>query len=170
MTLPVLPPWLLAGLLALGVLLAWARLLTRRRGASTEVRGSRTRFLLLCALQPVCALLLYFTLLPPRQAATPGTLVVMTANAGQVALPASPCRRPRPPTAASACRTWAPRCAGTLTQARCMSSAMDWKPATAMRSATGASCSRLPPCRAVSSNSRRWGSWHQATPSSPAVA
>ena len=89
MTLPALLPWLLAGLLALGVLLAWARLIARRRGASTDVRGARSRFLLLCALQPVCALLLYFTLLPPRQASTPGTLVVMTANAGQVALPAA---------------------------------------------------------------------------------
>ena len=95
MTLPALPPWLLAGLLALGVLLAWARLIARRRGAPTDVRGPRARFLLLCALQPVCALLLYFTLLPPRQASTPGTLVVMTANAGQVALPAALQGQPR---------------------------------------------------------------------------
>ncbi|WP_447941017.1 carboxypeptidase regulatory-like domain-containing protein [Pseudoxanthomonas mexicana] len=95
MTLPALLPWLLAGLLALGVLLAWARLIARRRGASTDVRGSRSRFLLLCALQPVCALLLYFTLLPPRHASTPGTLVVMTANAGQAALPAALQGQPR---------------------------------------------------------------------------
>ena len=95
MTLPALPPWLLAGLLALGVLLAWARLIARRRGAPPDVRGPRTRFLLLCVLQPVCALLLYFTLLPPRQASTPGTLVVMTANAGQVALPAALQGQPR---------------------------------------------------------------------------
>ena len=55
MTLPVLLPWLLAGLLAFGVLLAWARLIARRRGAPPDVRGPRTRFLLLCVLQPVCA-------------------------------------------------------------------------------------------------------------------
>ena len=95
MNLPALPPWLLAGLLAFGVLLAWARLIARRRDAPADVRGPRTRFLLLCALQPVCALLLYFTLLPPRQASTPGTLVVMTANAGQVALPAALQGQPR---------------------------------------------------------------------------
>ena len=46
-------------------------------------------------LQPVCALLLYFTLLPPRQASTPGTLVVMTAQADRVALPASLDGQPR---------------------------------------------------------------------------
>ncbi|KRA45052.1 hypothetical protein [Pseudoxanthomonas sp. Root630] len=95
MTLSALLPWLLAGLLTLGVLLAWARLIARRRGASAEARGSRARFLLLCALQPVCALLLYVTLLPPRQASMPGTLVVMTANAGQVALPAALQGQPR---------------------------------------------------------------------------
>lgn len=95
MTLPASLPWLLAGLLTLGVLLAWTRLIARRRGASAGVRGSRMRFLLLCGLQPVCALLLYFTLLPPRQASTPGTLVVMTANAGQVALPAALLGQPR---------------------------------------------------------------------------
>ena len=88
-------PLLLAGLLALGVLLAGTRLILRRRAAAPGLRGPLTRFLLLCALQPVCALLLYFTLLPPRQASTAGTLVVITANAGQVALPVALQGQPR---------------------------------------------------------------------------
>jgi len=95
MTLFALLPWLLAGLLTLAVVLAWARLIARRRSASAEVRGSRTRFLLLCALQPVCALLLFLTLLPPRETSTTGTLVVMTANADRVALPTALQGQPR---------------------------------------------------------------------------
>lgn len=81
-------PVLLAVLLALAVAVAWLRLALWRRSAPDDRRGSPARFALLCLLQPVIALLLYFTLLPPRQASTPATLVVMTANAGQVALPA----------------------------------------------------------------------------------
>lgn len=88
-------PLLLAGLLALGVVLAWVRLIARRRGAAADARGPLARFLLLCALQPVCAVLLYATLLPPRQAATAGTLVVMTANADALALPAALRGQPR---------------------------------------------------------------------------
>ena len=95
MNLPASLPLLLAGLLGLGVVLAWMRLIARRRGAAVDARGPRVRFLLLCALQPLCAALLYATLLPPRQAATTGTLVVMTANADPVAVPAALQGQPR---------------------------------------------------------------------------
>ncbi|MDR7068767.1 hypothetical protein J2X02_001584 [Pseudoxanthomonas japonensis] len=88
-------PLLLAGLLALAVLMAWVRLALWRRSAPRDRRGSAARFALLCLLQPVVALLLYFTLLPPRQAATTGTLVVMTAQANRVALPAALQGQPR---------------------------------------------------------------------------
>lgn len=87
MSITASPPLLLAGLLALAVLMAWVRLAFWRRRAPHDRRGSPTRFALLCLLQPVVALLLYLTLLPPRQAATTGTLVVMTAQADRVALP-----------------------------------------------------------------------------------
>ena len=88
-------PLLLAGLLTLAVAMAWLRLALWRHGAPHDRRGSLTRFALLCLLQPVVALLLYFTLLPPRQTTTTGTLVVMTAQADRVALPASLDGQPR---------------------------------------------------------------------------
>jgi len=88
-------PLLLAVLLVSAVALAWVRLALRRRRAPAGARGGRLRFVLLCALQPVCALLLYATLLPPRQAATSGTLVVLTAQADRVALPAALQGQPR---------------------------------------------------------------------------
>ncbi|WP_062354624.1 hypothetical protein [Pseudoxanthomonas mexicana] len=88
-------PLLLAALLALAVLMAWVRLALWRRSAPRDRRGSAARFALLCLLQPAAALLLYFTLLPPRQAATAGTLVVMTAHADRVALPAALQGQPR---------------------------------------------------------------------------
>lgn len=95
MTLDASLPLLLAALLASAVVLAWVRLALRRRRAQADARGSRLRFVLLCTLQPVCALLLYLALLPPRQAATPGTLVVMTAQADRAALPAALQEQPR---------------------------------------------------------------------------
>ncbi len=82
-------PLLLAMLLVLAVVIAWVRLVIWRRRAPRDRRGTPLRFALLCVLQPLVALLLYFTLLPPRQAATRGTLVVMTALADRVALPAT---------------------------------------------------------------------------------
>lgn len=88
-------PVLLAVLLALAVAVAWLRLALWRRSAPDDRRGSPARFALLCLLQPVIALLLYFTLLPPRQPATTGTLVVMTAQADRVALPATLQGQPR---------------------------------------------------------------------------
>jgi hypothetical protein len=88
-------PLLVAGLLALAVVMAWVRLALWRHRAPLDRRGSPTRFALLCLLQPVVALLLYITLLPPRQATTTGTLVVMTAQADRVALPADLQGQPR---------------------------------------------------------------------------
>ncbi|MBD9470701.1 carboxypeptidase regulatory-like domain-containing protein [Pseudoxanthomonas sp. PXM01] len=95
MTLTAALPSLLAGLLALAVVMAWVRLALWRGRAPHDRRGSPVRFALLCLLQPVVAGLLYFTLLPPRQAATTGTLVVMTAQADRVALPADLQGQPR---------------------------------------------------------------------------
>ena len=95
MTLAASLPLLLAVLLALAVAMAWLRLALWRRGAPHDRRGSPARFALLCLLQPVVALLLYCTLLPPRQHTTAGTLVVMTAQADRVALPASLDGQPR---------------------------------------------------------------------------
>lgn len=89
MNLPALLPSLLAVLLPLGVLLAWARLAYWQARAPSASRSARWRIAALFALQPLCALLLYLTLLPPRQAATAGTLVVLTANADTLALPAA---------------------------------------------------------------------------------
>ena len=80
-------PLLLAVLLALAVAMAWLRLVLWRRSAPHDRRGSAARVVLLCVLQPLVALLLYLTLFPPRQLATTGTLVVMTAAAELVALP-----------------------------------------------------------------------------------
>lgn len=88
-------PVLLAVLLALAVAMAWLRLALWRRRTPHDRRGSPTRFVSLCALQPVVAVLLYLTLLPPRQTATTGTLVVMTAQADRVALPATLQGQPR---------------------------------------------------------------------------
>lgn len=88
-------PLLLAVLLALAVAMAWLRLVLWRQSAPQDRRSSSTRFALLCLLQPMIALLLYFTLLPPRQSATTGTLVVMTAQADRVALPATLQGQPR---------------------------------------------------------------------------
>lgn len=95
MNLPASLPVLLAVLLALAVAMAWLRLALWRRRTLHDRRGSPTRFVLLCVLQPVVAVLLYFTLLPPRQTATTGTLVVMTAQADRVALPATLQGQPR---------------------------------------------------------------------------
>jgi hypothetical protein len=88
-------PWWLAGLLALAVAMAWLRLALWRHRSPPDRRGSPTRFAVLCLLQPVVAALLYLTLLPPRQTVITGTLVVMTAQADRVALPADLQGQPR---------------------------------------------------------------------------
>ena len=74
------PSLILAGLLMLAVVLAWTRLLWWQRNASAESRARGWRLALLLALQPLCAILLYFTLLPPTVPTEAGTLVVATAQ------------------------------------------------------------------------------------------
>ncbi len=75
-----LPDLLLAGVLALAVLLAWARLLWWQRSAPATTRARGWRLAMLLALQPLCAALLYFTLLPPPMPTEAATLVVATAQ------------------------------------------------------------------------------------------
>ena len=72
---------ILFGLLALGVVLAWTRLLWWQRKAPVESRARSWRLALLLLLQPIFATLLYFTLLPPSIPTEAGTLVVATAQA-----------------------------------------------------------------------------------------
>ncbi len=74
-------PWILAGLLTLAVMLAWTRLLLWQRRAPQISRSRSWRLALLLALQPLCAALLYFTLLPPTLPNQAGSLVVATARA-----------------------------------------------------------------------------------------
>jgi hypothetical protein len=74
-------PSILATLLALVVLLAWLRLLLWQRAAPAGQRSRGWRLAALLALQPLCAALLYFTLLPPTLPGEAGTLVVATAGA-----------------------------------------------------------------------------------------
>lgn len=75
-----LPFWL-AALLALAVVLAWLRLSLWQRSALTAARSRGWRLAALWLLQPLCAVLLYFTLLPPMLPTEAGTLVVATAGA-----------------------------------------------------------------------------------------
>lgn len=69
----------LAGLLALAVLLACVRLLAWQWRAAHRSRGWRLALLLIA--QPLCAVLLYLTLLPPGVPGRAGTMVVLTAGA-----------------------------------------------------------------------------------------
>ncbi|TRW16719.1 carboxypeptidase regulatory-like domain-containing protein [Glacieibacterium frigidum] len=75
------PPLLLAGLLPLGVAIAWARLALWQVRAPAADRAPWWRLALLVALQPVAAGLLFLTLQPPRVPGSAGTLVVATADA-----------------------------------------------------------------------------------------
>ena len=75
------PLLLLAGLLALAVAIAWARLGVWQARASTAERAPWWRLALLVVLQPVAAGLLYLSLQPPRLPGSAGTLVVATADA-----------------------------------------------------------------------------------------
>jgi hypothetical protein len=75
------PSWPLAALLALAVVVAWVRLGFWQRRAPADSRSRAWRIALLWLLQPVCATLLYFTLLPPELPGDAGTLVVATAGA-----------------------------------------------------------------------------------------
>lgn len=75
-------PLILAGVLALAVLLAWTRVLLWQRAAVAAQRAPSWRIATLIALQPLCAALLYFTLLPPTlPRGEAGTMVVATAGA-----------------------------------------------------------------------------------------
>ena len=74
-------PLILALVLTLALLLAWTRLLLWQRAAPIEARSRSWRIAALMALQPLCAVLLYFTLLPPTLPGEAGTLVVATAGA-----------------------------------------------------------------------------------------
>ena len=74
-------PLILALVLTLAVLLAWTRLLLWQRAAPIEARSRTWRIAALMALQPLCAVLLYFTLLPPTLPGEAGTMVVATAGA-----------------------------------------------------------------------------------------
>ena len=76
------PQILLAALLAAAVLLAWARLARWHAAAPPEARSPTWRLAVLLAAQPVCALLLYLTLVPPAVRTAAGTLVVATRGAG----------------------------------------------------------------------------------------
>lgn len=71
----------LAALLGLAVVLAWVRLGLWQRRAPAASRSRGWRLAMLWLLQPVCAVLLYFTLLPPTLPTEAGTLVVATAGA-----------------------------------------------------------------------------------------
>lgn len=74
-------PLILSGALALAVVLACARLLWWQRSAPVQSRARGWRLALLLILQPLCAALLYFTVLPPTLPTEAGTLVVATAQA-----------------------------------------------------------------------------------------
>ncbi|NZA25738.1 carboxypeptidase regulatory-like domain-containing protein, partial [Luteimonas sp. SJ-92] len=78
------PQALLAGILALSVALACARLLLWQRRAPPAARARAWRLALLLALQPLAAWLLYRTLLPPELPTRAGTMTVLTAGATRV--------------------------------------------------------------------------------------
>lgn len=79
------PERIVAALLALAVLVASVRwLLAMTRGA-TATRPRARRVVALLSLQAACAVLLYFTLLPPARLVDAGTMVVLTARADRVA-------------------------------------------------------------------------------------
>ena len=96
----------LAVLLALAVVLAWVRLLFWQRRVPVASRSRGWRLAALWLLQPLCAALLYFTLLPPTLPTEAGTLVVATAGSTRIgmqvagdrliALPEAPARPVRP--------------------------------------------------------------------------
>lgn len=92
------PPLILAAILTIAVALAWARLALWQLRAAPEARSPAWRVALLAVAQPLCALLLYLTLVPPPVRTAAGTLVVATRGASRlpvsagtvVALPEAP--------------------------------------------------------------------------------
>lgn len=83
------PDALLAGLLILAVILGWTRLLLRQWRAPAGARSRTWRWVLLLSLQPLCALLLYRTLVPPTMPTRAGEMTVLTAGATRAQLDAS---------------------------------------------------------------------------------
>jgi hypothetical protein len=77
---------MLALLLVSAVLLAWTRLLLWQRRAREGLKSRGWRLALLIALQPICAGLLYLTLMPPAvRSGGAGELVVLTRGAPRLA-------------------------------------------------------------------------------------
>lgn len=74
-------PWALGVLLGLAVVLACVRLILWQRRAPAISRSRPWRLALLLLAQPVAALLLYFTLLPPTLPVETGAMMVATAGA-----------------------------------------------------------------------------------------
>ena len=71
-----------AAILALAVVLGWARLLLWQRRAPLSSRAGRWRLAALLAMQPVAGVLLYCTVFPPAVAGkTTGALVIATSGA-----------------------------------------------------------------------------------------
>lgn len=77
---------LLAVMLALAVVVGWVRLILWLRAGPVAARAAAWRIAALMLLQPVAAMLLYLTLMPPGVARRTGRLVVATANASPAAL------------------------------------------------------------------------------------
>jgi len=79
------PQPLVVGLLALAVLFGSVRALWLQRRLPTTERPRTWRVAVLLTAQAASAVLLYFALFPPPQPRETGTLVVLTARAGEVA-------------------------------------------------------------------------------------
>jgi hypothetical protein len=79
-------PGVFGALLALAVLLACVRLIRWQQRAPWATRSRPWRLALLLVAQPIAALLLYFTLLPPTLPTEAGTMIVVTE--GATSLPA----------------------------------------------------------------------------------
>ncbi|MBW8809147.1 MAG: carboxypeptidase regulatory-like domain-containing protein [Lysobacter sp.] len=89
MNWPVNLPILIAAVLALAVLIAMASLILRQRRSDRPTRSRRWRLALLLAAQPILAVLLYLSLLPPPLRTQAGTMVVATAGAAQSGIAAA---------------------------------------------------------------------------------
>lgn len=88
MNLPINLPVLIAAVLGVAVLIAMASLIHRQRRTDRPARSRGWRLALLLAAQPVLAVLLYLSLLPPPLRTQAGTMVVATAGAAQSAIAA----------------------------------------------------------------------------------
>ncbi len=77
-------PWALSILLSLAVLLACVRLIRWQQRAPGTSRSRPWRLASLLIAQPIAALLLYFTLLPPTLPTEAGTMIVATAGVATV--------------------------------------------------------------------------------------